>query len=140
PPEGQGHNVVSLIEGVWPRLTERRDASHHETWVQYRKRVVIEAARIHYAGSLALDDEIGALCQFSQNALASLSIEVDGYAALAGVEIDELQAVLNVGAVVEEGALTSTGRACDRFDQNNVRAQVRELLATVLSGQPRQIE
>src|SRR5262249_10584536 len=62
----------------WPRLSEGRDAHHHEPRVHARQLVVTEAPLLHRAGAEVLGEDVGTLRESADQRLALRLAEIAG--------------------------------------------------------------
>ena len=88
PPHGHPDNVISFVVAVGTGLPEGGDRRHYETGIELAQSRVPQTEAVQIAGRKALHDEIGSPGQFPEYFLTFGPRDVQGDAALAGIECE----------------------------------------------------
>ena len=104
PAQGVVHDLRAPEVLVRPRLPEVRYRDHHQHRVDFGKDVVGEPQRRHHVGMEVLDEDVGLGGEALDDLGAPRVLEVEGDAALPGVQVQEEAALLDMWLAVGEGA------------------------------------
>src|SRR5262249_15322279 len=98
---GLGNHVEALVLVVRAGEPEALDARHDDARVRRAQPLPVEAQALHEPGREVLDDDVGALDHLEKELLAFGLLQIDGDAALVGVEHEEEHRVeaRNFGAI-----------------------------------------
>ena len=92
------------------------------------------------AGREGLDDDVRGADELAEDFAALLVLQVEGDAALAGVEVEEVEAALGPGLVVVERGDEASGVALRRFHLDHIGPEVGEELGAVGADVACQVE
>ena len=133
---GVKDDVRPLIVPVRARLAEIGNGRHHQSRVERLQGRMVQPERRHGPGAEAFHDEVGLRDQFAGDVPAWLSGEVQGYAALVGVQVKEQAAFFGMGSIAGKGA-QPTGHISDSgpFHLDDVGPLVGHQLGAIRAGQ-----
>ena len=98
-----GHQVRGFPAGPGARLPEARDGGHHGGRVRGGQGWIADPQVLEFAGGQGFEHDVGAQGEFAQNRAALGAANVQGHAALARVQVEEMETAVRPGFVAQEG-------------------------------------
>ena len=132
-----GH-VIGFVIFPWAVLAEGRDRGDDQCRIDRAEILIGQRQFLGARRPIGFDDHIGFFAEFEQDRPAVGLLDVEGDAALVGVEVKKVQTLFRMRLVIFERRHAARFVAGRRFDFDHVGAHVgKSLVQCRLSGPPR---